>query len=197
MQNKINELRKKLIVETAGKYFNEFGYEKTQIDKIAKELTIGVGTIYSIFGSKEGLFLAWVYSIMENAHIEITQKFDTEKSAVEKLKIFIDYKLSYYQKRKAVVIDYMQNNQFFLKNTARGANNPMYKMYDLLSAIIEEIVTQNRRKLDDYLISAYVLDGIINAYIERYSRENVDLSTKTNEVLEVFLNSIKLGVARV
>lgn len=194
MQDKINELRKKLIVETAGGYFSEFGYEKTQIDKIAKELTIGVGTIYSIFGSKEGLFLAWVYSIMENAHREILEKFSKETNPIAKLKIFIDYKLGYYQRRKAVVVDYMQNNQFFLKNTARGVNNPMYKMYDLLSGVIEDISIQNGKKIDDYLISAYTLDGIVNAYIERYSRENVDLNAKTKEVLEVFLNSMKLEV---
>ena len=74
MQNlneKVEEFKKKLILDTAHAYFSKYGYEKTQIDKIAKELSVGVGTIYGYFKSKEGLFMAWFEHIVDNAFNEI------------------------------------------------------------------------------------------------------------------------------
>lgn len=190
MQTQINELRKKLVLKSASRYFGEFGYEKTQIDKIAKELSIGVGTIYSLFGSKEGLFIEWMFSILEKAHKEVKTAIDVQDDLVGKIRIFIEYKLNYYEKNKATLVDYMQNNQFFLKNTARRKENPMMKAYTMMAKIIEEFCAQNDIEQRDYLVLAYTLDGIVNAYIERFSLENIDLSTKTDEVLRIFLNSL-------
>ena len=50
--DQVDELKKRLIIDTANKYFKISGYEKTQIDKISKELGIGVGTIYGYFKNK-------------------------------------------------------------------------------------------------------------------------------------------------
>lgn len=190
MQSQINELRKELILKSASAYFKEFGYDKTQIDKIAKELSIGVGTIYSIFGSKEGLFIEWMFSILENAYKEVRRAIEAESDLIEKFKIFIHYKLDYYEVNKATLVDYMQNNQFFLKNTARRKENPMIKVYSMMAGVIEEFCNSQGLVHDDYSVMAYTLDGLVNAYIERFSLDEVNLTTKTDEVLRIFLNSL-------
>jgi len=197
MNNKINEFKRKLIIETAQKYFLLYGYAGVKIDKIAKELGIGVGTIYSMFGSKEGLFLSWTFSIIENAYEEIKAYCEIEKNPLLKCKYFINFKLGHYEKNKAVLRDYMQNNQLFLKNTARRKENPMKKVYNIIADVIKELIYQYNPKNEspkkyDYYLLAYLLDSIINGYIERFCEmdENINLTTKSDEVLEMFLNTI-------
>lgn len=196
MNEKVNNFKKGLIIETAHKYFELYGYTGVQINKIAKDLGMGVGTIYSMFGSKEGLFQSWVFSLFEKAYAEVKAKFETESNPISKCVFFVNFKLSYYEKNKSILRDYMQNNPLFLKNTARKKENPMKKIYLLVADAIKEIIDQTNQKTSeadakDYYLLAYVLDSIINSYIERFSEdENVNYATKTDEVIKMFLNTI-------
>ena len=53
MNQKVDEFKKNLILDTASEYFKKLGYEKTQIDKISKDLKkrgmkfVGTTIIYS------------------------------------------------------------------------------------------------------------------------------------------------------
>lgn len=177
MNDKINELRKNLIIETAGKYFQECGYEKTQIEKIAKELSIGVGTIYSYYGSKEGLFVAWLSFMVDNAYDELLAKNVT--SPIEKLKWFIEYKLNYYEKNKSTLRDYVYNNKLALTR-----NNPINKLYRYIADGIKDCCPNK-----DCHVLAVILDNVVNSYIES-SKGN--LSEKKDEILAMFLRILEL-----
>lgn len=187
MNTLLNNIKKELIAKTAGEYFKSLGYEKTQVDRIAKELGVGVGTIYSIFGSKEGLFLGWVYTVINKAYEEIVKEAEKTGEPLERIKIFINYKLNYYEANKAIIKDYMNNNLYFLKNTARRRDNPMIKIYESVAKNLKNYFKDER----DFLKLAYLLEGIINSYIEYYCEQDVDLTTKTDEILEIFLNSAR------
>lgn len=196
MNNKVAEFKKDLVIDAAKKYFVT-GYNGTQVDKIAKELGIGVGTIYSMFGSKEGLFLAWLFSIIDKAYEEMKLQFDAQKDPLLRCEIFVNFKLSYYEKNKSVLRDYMQNNQFFLKNSARRKENPMQKIYSLLAKAIEDLFDsrpylKEKSPTCDYMLLAYNLDGIVNSYIEYFVAEEqtVNFATKTWEIVIMFLNII-------
>lgn len=177
MNDKVNELRKNLIIESADKYFQEFGYEKTQIEKISKELSIGVGTIYSYFGSKEGLFLAWLSSIVDKAYGELLAKNVTEP--IEKLKWFVEYKLDYYEKNKSTLRDYVYNNKLALMQ-----NNPVNKLYNYIADGIKDCCPNK-----DCHVLAVVLDNVVNSYIEASSG---DLSEKKDEIVAVFMRILEL-----
>lgn len=110
MNQEVIEFKKKLIIDTAEKYFREFGYDGTQIDKIAKELSIGVGTIYSFFESKSGLFYHWLFSITETAYNEIKTQFEIEKKPILQCEIFVKYKFMYYEKNKSIFRDFCRES---------------------------------------------------------------------------------------
>ena len=52
--------RSRRILETAQRHFNEHGLERASVDAIAAEAGVAKMTVYSNFGSKEGLFQAVV-----------------------------------------------------------------------------------------------------------------------------------------
>lgn len=196
MKTQIKELRKNLILEVAARHFREFGYEKTQIEKISKELNVGVGTIYSIFGSKEGLFMGHINNVISNAFTEIKELIQKIDDPMSKLEVFVNYKFDYYEKNKFLMRDYMENNQFFIKNVQRGVENPMKSIYKYVANIIEDFINlpEGNNSEDCYLL-AHVLDGIISAYIERYCDGDVDLTSKTAEVISIFKNTIGVRCA--
>ncbi len=186
MNQKVDEFKKNLILDTASEYFKKLGYEKTQIDKISKDLSIGVGTIYGYFKSKEGLFLAWLQFVIDKAYKEIKEHCADSNTPVEKLKMVVDYKIKYFEKNKTTIKGYMQNNQFFLRGISRRKEHPMARVYQYCADIIKDL-----KPMDDneaYLL-ATIFDGIINCYIEN-SFEEDNLSLKKDEIIERFLRLV-------
>lgn len=186
MNQKVDEFKKNLILDTASEYFKNLGYEKTQIDKISKDLSIGVGTIYGYFKSKEGLFLAWLQFVIDKAYAEIKEHCADSVTPVAKLKMIVDYKIKYFEKNKTTIKGYMQNNQFFLRGISRRKEHPMARVYQYCADIIKEL-----KPMDDneaYLL-ATIFDGIINCYIEN-SFEEDNLSLKKDEIVERFLRLV-------
>ena len=85
------EERKREIVETAKKLFAENGYEKTQINDIAKTLGIAHGLIYHYFKSKANLFDAVMLEIFEDALSSFAKVIhSTRLSPIEKLKVIFE-----------------------------------------------------------------------------------------------------------
>jgi len=183
INEKVDELKKNLILDTASEYFKTLGYEKTQIDKISKDLSIGVGTIYGYFKSKEGLFMAWLGRVVDHAYEEIKQACETVTDPIDKLAMVVDYKLKYFEKNRTTVKGYMENNQLFLRNISRRKEHPMAKILEHCAEILKEIKPMSDNEA--YLL-ANIFDGIINTYIE-CSFEVNDLSDKGDEIMERFL----------
>lgn len=183
LNEKVDELKKKLILETASEYFKTLGYGKTQIDKISKDLNIGVGTIYGYFKSKEGLFIAWLQNIINNVCEQMKEGCAKVNNPVEKLAVVVEYKVNYFEKNRVTVKSYMENNQLFLRGISRRKEHPMAVILEFCADIIKEI-----KPMDDneaYLL-ANIFDGIINTYIE-CSFEDEQLFNKKDEILERFL----------
>jgi len=53
-----SEVKRALIMDAAGDLFTEQGFSNTSMDKIAERAGVSKQTVYSHFGSKEGIFVA-------------------------------------------------------------------------------------------------------------------------------------------
>jgi len=183
LNEKVEELKKNLILDVASTYFKDFGYEKTQIEKISKDLSIGVGTIYGFFKSKEGLFLAWLASVINEAYDEILKTTEGISSPIEKLTKIAEYKIKYFEKNKTTIKGYMENNQLFLRGISRRKEHPMDCVYTFCASIIREIKQMSEET--SYLL-ANIFDSMINCYIECASSDE-DLFSKKDEMVHRFL----------
>lgn len=186
MNKKVDEFKKKMILDTASEYFKTLGYEKTQIDRIAKDLSVGVGTIYGYFASKEGLFMAWLKYVIDNASAEMQEYCADVTNPFEKLKMVVEYKIKYFEKNKTTIKGYMQNNQLFLRGISRRKEHPMARAYQYCADIIKELKPMDNNEA--YLL-ATIFDGIINCYIEN-SFEEDNLSLKKDEIMERFMRLV-------
>lgn len=186
LNDKVDELKKKLILDTASSYFKDLGYEKTQIDKISKDLGIGVGTIYGYFKSKEGLFMAWLEHLVRNAYFEMKEHCANSSTPIEKLAMVVDYKIKYFEKNKTTIKGYMKNNQFFMRGISRRKEQPMALVYEYCAEIIKDLKSMSD---DEAYLLANIFDSVINSYIE-CSLEQDNLSSKKDEIIERFVRMV-------
>jgi AcrR family transcriptional regulator len=69
--------RKETIANSFQKYFNHFGFKKTSVDDVARELKISKKTIYQHFSSKEEIF----YYIVSRIARQYRRKMERELEA--------------------------------------------------------------------------------------------------------------------
>ena len=64
--------RRELILEAAAGCFSHFGYRRTVVDDIAREVGIAKGSIYLHFKSKEELFIA----LLDHEREKVSERFE-------------------------------------------------------------------------------------------------------------------------
>jgi len=73
------------IIEAAVRLFGRDGFEKTSIEKIAREAGVGKGTIYGYFRAKEEIFLAFCEDEIDYAFAELAARDDAAAPLHEQL----------------------------------------------------------------------------------------------------------------
>ncbi len=96
MVNK-EEFRKKVIV-TAGQIFSRYGFRKTTMDEIARELKMGKSSIYYYFESKEEIFEAVVLYEANILRNELTTAIKSVESPVEKMRSYVFVRMKTFEK---------------------------------------------------------------------------------------------------
>ncbi len=91
------EFRKKVIV-TAGQIFSRYGFRKTTMDEIARELKMGKSSIYYYFESKEEIFEAVVLYEANILRNELTTAIKSVESPVDKMKNYVFVRMKAFEK---------------------------------------------------------------------------------------------------
>jgi len=76
------------VAEAFKKHFNHFGFKKTSVDEVARELKISKKTIYQFFSSKEKIFYYIVSQVARGIRATMEkklQKYHSERDQLEQL----------------------------------------------------------------------------------------------------------------
>ena len=87
-KTKRGEDRQKKLLNTAIKVFLEHGYEGASLEKIILDAGGSRSTIYSLYGSKKGLFLACLKSLVEEVYFAYAEHYDESRPWEEELIVF-------------------------------------------------------------------------------------------------------------
>ena len=75
-----------LIIESATKYFSKYGFHKTTMDEIARNIHKAKGALYYYFKSKEELFNEVLKKELGNVKKELTEITGSDKDPITQLK---------------------------------------------------------------------------------------------------------------
>jgi len=91
------EFRKKVII-AAGQIFSRYGFRKTTMDEIARELKMGKSSIYYYFESKEEIFESVVLYEANILRNELTAAIKSVESPVEKVRNYVFVRMKAFEK---------------------------------------------------------------------------------------------------
>lgn len=135
------EYRKKIII-AAGQVFSRYGYRRTSMEEIARELKMGKSSIYYYFSGKEDIFKAVVLYEANLLRNELTKAIKSVDSPVEKMQVYISVRMKTFEK----LSNYY--NAIFDKNLAHfDFIEKIREKYDLEElAILRLIIYDGSRK---------------------------------------------------
>ena len=189
IKEKMNELKKELLLEEASKQFEAIGYEQMKVVDLAKIAQVSVGTIYALFNSKEDLYLSYIEHQINNFFVELEDKTLDKKSPNEKIHAFIELKFSYYTHKRKAIEQSATNNPLFFNTLAKEHSLAYQKIYNFLEkCFIELNPTIDKGKATRL---AFAINGFSDGYISLWLELNDDLMSKVDEVSELFIGMVK------
>ena len=89
MKESKEELLREETIQAAQKLFQQYGFQKTTMEDIAKAMGRGKSTLYCYYKSKDELFDAVVVSEMEEVFLKTQEAVEAFVSAEEKLRSYL------------------------------------------------------------------------------------------------------------
>lgn len=154
---KQSEIKYSRLMEKAEELFVKLGYKAVSMDEIAEAAGISKMTIYKHFPSKEELFIAVVFSIMERSSDFIEGEIEKIHGSLEK----IDYLMKYNME------------------VSKDYSIAFYKDAMSIPYITEKLMEEK------YRISRRMFEGIIRTGIEKGEIRKVDVSFVTDMLLMI------------
>jgi len=189
IKEEMNRVKKELLLKEASKLFEEIGYEQMKVADLAKTAQVSVGTIYTLFQSKEGLYLTYIEHQINRFFIELQEKIAQDASAKEKIHAFIELKFTYYSQKRRAIEQSATNNPLFFNTLAKEHSLAFEKIYAYLEECFLELNPQfNRAKA---MRMAFALNGFSDGYISLWLEMEDDLMEKVDEVSSLFIAMVE------
>lgn len=189
IKEKMNELKKELLLEEASKQFEEIGYEHMKVADLAKTAQVSVGTIYSLFNSKEGLYLSYIEHQINNFFIELEDKALVKARPQEKIHAFIKLKFSYYNQKRKAIEQSATNNPLFFNTLGKEHSIAFQKIYNYLEKCFIEL--NPKMDKNKAIRMAFAINGFSDGYISLWLELNDNLMEKVDEVSELFISMVE------
>jgi len=178
---KIPDSKREKIFQVAITEFAANGYSGTNINTIAKNADISIGSMYSYFESKEDLFLAIVdhgYGILEEALDGVITEDGTIFEIIERL----------FRVTSAYTKSHKEMNQIYLDLSTQGLSNLSKRLSCKMETITNElysIILKNakerkeiRADIDENLIT-FCIDNLLVMYqfslTSNYYKERMEI----------------------
>jgi AcrR family transcriptional regulator len=185
------EFRKKVII-AAGQIFSRYGFRKTTMDEIARELKMGKSSIYYYFASKEEIFEAVVLYEANILRNELTTAIKSVESPVEKMRNYVFVRMKAFEKLSNyynAIFDKNLDHFDFIENIRARYDREELAILRLL------IWHGSRRKVFNVANSEYTalaiqttLKGLEVPLF--WMKKEVNIESRLNAILDVLFNGI-------
>lgn len=170
----IVNIRAKLL-EEARKQIEERGYKETTVRSVAGALSIGLGTLYNYFESKDMLVASLMLEDWTEIIGKIRQNLDSESDNAEKLRFIYEGLLEFYKKHESIFKDPSARRTFSHSTEER---HPL--LIRQISAMILPIISASDIE-DKVLLADFVSESMLTWSMS--GREYADLKPIFNKFI--------------
>jgi AcrR family transcriptional regulator len=190
LKERLKQVKREAILNEASVLFNDVGYEQMKIADLAKNVGVSVGTVYTMFGSKENLFNNCILQEIREAAEKLEEAIQSCSDPVERLRAILAIKFTAITKnRKALEASVVHDPTFFFAHDGEE-DSPMRILQDYIA---EEVMVPllNGRSDREPLELVYLLDGLSIGMIKYWMVADGDLMERVDETVDLFLKIVK------
>jgi AcrR family transcriptional regulator len=190
--SELPQRRRRQILEVAMRRFANDGYAATDVQFVADEISVGKGTIYRYFPSKEALFLAAVDQGMQQLNAALDAAAEKAGTAIERVELCIRAYLKYFDRHPEVVELVIQERAIF-----RDRKRPTYFVHrDANVGPWNELF---RGMIDDGLIRDVPVERITDVisdllygtiFTNHFAGRKKSLVRQCNDVLDILFRGL-------
>jgi len=186
---KLQDVKRALILEAAAEAFETAGFEALKVSDLAKSVGISVGTIYGLFDSKEGLYLAYVKAQIAEFIEVFRQRCETIERPEAQLEAAFVLKFGYFVSKRKAVEECAKNNPLFFSNIRHSEPEILEQVYKVIAGIVQRI----NPALDEAqaLELAYHIVGLSDGYLTYWLAHDGELLPKIPGLMTQVLTIIK------
>jgi AcrR family transcriptional regulator len=190
-------VRRELIIETARRFFETKGFERTTVEEIAEKAELGKGTIYSYFQSKEQIYIAILEQDLTVLIEQIEQVSKNPNSAIETLQKMYDVYIRYHLERKGFVeglfVQINQQQLFQFSELIAGLKRRASVLTDSIAKVLRLGIAQGEFKVIDVDQTAQILIGVILGLIIHFEigQTHSTLEDYKKPVFKMILDGIR------
>jgi len=190
-KRKAQELKRELILEEATRLFIQDGYENMKISDLAKNAGVSVGTIYTMYGSKETLYNHYVMNQIEYYIELIKEELQHHSDHLEMLKVITKIHFTAIIKNKNALKESIVSDPTFFLNIGSDEDNPLMHLYSYISETVMRPLLSEMGCKKDPLEIFFLYDGITLGMTKYWIVQGGDLMDRVDEAIETFLLIIK------
>jgi len=193
IKQKVQETKKRLIVEEVSKIFESEGFSSVKMQDIAKRLGISVGALYKLFASKEEMYFAYIEYQIQAFHERLLQSCPAAEDPEKCLERYIRLKFEVFSgKRKAIEDPVVGDPLFFLKmNTHKS--DPARPIFEYLAELFGKLAKIRPLREENMLKVAYLFNAFTTGYIEYWIHYGDRLDDSADRVLSEFLEGMEVS----
>ncbi|MEH7072867.1 TetR/AcrR family transcriptional regulator [Neobacillus drentensis] len=186
--------RRRKIIEATIHSFSIFGYKATTMDQIARLASVGKGTIYTFFQSKEELLDEIITSLISEMKEEAEKAFNPELSFINNLHNAL-YRILEFRLKNQLTIKLIQEEREMGTKAILGSMEKLEQ--EIVHYISQKIITAiNNGKINDCNpeLTAFIMLKLYIALIFDWEKHHNPLQKE--EILKVFEMNIFYGLSK-
>ena len=192
IQQKVKDLKRELVLEQAGRYFEEVGFEAVTMAQLAKQCGISVGALYKLFESKDALFYAYVEHEIRLLHEEIVRESEKYDDTVRKLQVIVEKKFHTFCSKSKLIFDPIAGDPLFFTKLSHSRQNPAQIIYDYTAVLFAQLARERALRSDDAMQTAYLFHNFLLGFIEHWLQFGGDLQAQSGQALKLFLSGLEV-----
>lgn len=190
-KRKVQEMKRELILEEASSLFVKEGYENMKISELAKNTGVLVGAIYSMFGSKEGLYNQYIMGQIEY-YIDIMEKeLENCTDLLEMLKICTKIKFTAMIENKNALKENLISDPTFYLHVSSDEHNPITQISIYISEKVMKPLADSFGTKRSATELFFLFDGITFGMIKYWIMTGGDLMGRVDNAVEDFLRIVR------
>jgi AcrR family transcriptional regulator len=192
-KEKLKAKRKEEILTAAMKVFSKYGYQDTDVEKIAALARLGKGTIYRYFESKQNLFMSTLEWGLDSLKNEIFAAIGKADDYLERIEAALSTHLSFFERNRDFYRLLVEEKVWAeLKSRGWRCKEKHLSYIDHLEKIMSEGMRKGYLKKADPKSCAYALWGLVNSLLCKWliSEKKYPIKRELSVIRKTFFEGI-------